>query len=128
VISTRITLLDATGFSDIGLEVNGLDTEPDSWAYLSMAPSDGSVVAYVGHDSTGTEQTFTLLQGTGMPATHELAIGWDGTQITFYVDGQPRKGLPTKLIGQWAWLFFDAEPKGKLSGSFDDVRITYAEQ
>jgi hypothetical protein len=30
-------------------------------------------------------------------------------------------------LGQWAWLFFDAEPKGTLSGSFDDVRITYAE-
>jgi serine/threonine protein kinase len=127
IISTRVTLLDATGFSDIGLEVNGLDDAPDSWAYLAMAPSDGSVVAYVGHDSTGTEQTFTLLQGTGMPATHELAIGWDGSQITFYVDGQPRKSLPTKQIGKWVWLFFDAEPKGKLSGSFDDVRITYAE-
>jgi hypothetical protein len=127
LISTRITLLDATGFSDIGLEVNGLDNEPDSWAYLSMAPSDGSVVAYVGHDSTGTEQTFTLLPGTGMPATHELAIGWDGAQITFYVDGQARKSLPTQQLGQWAWLFFDAEPQGKLSGSFDDVRITYTE-
>ena len=60
-----------------------------------------------GHASTGTEQTYTLLQGTGMPATHELAIGWDGSQITFYVDGQPRKSLPTKQMGQWAWLFFD---------------------
>jgi len=128
MISTRITLLDAAGFSDIGLEVNGLDDAPDSWVYLAMAPSDGSVVAYVGHASTGTEQTYTLLQGTGMPATHELAIGWDGAQITFYVDGQARKSLPTKEMGRWAWMFFDVEPKGKLSGSFDDVRITYAEQ
>jgi hypothetical protein len=127
LISARVTLLDATGFSDIGLEVNGLDDAPDSWAYLAMAPSDGSVVAYVGHNSTGTDETFTLLQGTGMPATHELAIGWDGSQITFYVDGQPRKSLPTQQMGQWAWLFFDVEPKGKLSGSFDDVRMTYAE-
>jgi hypothetical protein len=127
LISARVTLLDATGFSDIGLEVNGLDDASDTWAYLAMAPSDGSVYAYVGHNSTGTDQTFTLLQGNGMPATHELAIGWDGAQLTFYVDGQPRKSLPTKQIGQWAWLFFDAEPQGKLSGSFDDVRITYAE-
>jgi serine/threonine protein kinase len=126
LISTRVTLLDATGFSDIGLEVNGLDDSPDSWVYLALAPSDGSVVAYTGH-TNGTEQTFTLLQGTGMPATHELAIGWDGTQLTFYVDGQARKSLPTKHVGQWAWLFFDVEPNGKLSGSFDDVRITYAE-
>jgi serine/threonine protein kinase len=126
LISARVTLLDATGFSDIGLEVNGLDDAPDSWAYLAMAPSDGSVVAYVGHNSTGTDETFTLLQGTGMPTTHELAIGWDGAQLTFYVDGQARKSLPTQQIGQWAWLFFDAEPQGILSGSFDDVRITYA--
>jgi len=114
--------------SDIGLEVNGLDNAPDSWAYLALAPSDGSVVAYVGNNTDGTDQTFILLQGTGMPATHELAIGWDGAQITFYVDGQARKSLPTKQLGQWVWLFFDAEPEGKLSGSFDDVRITYAEQ
>ena len=127
MISALVTLLDATGYSDIGLEVNGLDGSPDSWAYLAVAPSDGSVVAYVGHNITGTEQTFTLLQGTGMPATHGLAIGWDGSQITFYVDGQARKSLPTQQLGQWVWLFFDAEPKGKLSGSFDDVRITYAE-
>jgi serine/threonine protein kinase len=126
LISARVTLLNAVGFSDIGLEVNGLDNDPDSWAYLAMAPSDGSVIAYVGRNSTGTEETFTLLQGTGMPATHELAIGWDESQMTFYVDGQPRKSLPTKQLGQWAWLFFDVEPKGKLSGSFDDVRITYA--
>ncbi len=125
LISVKVTLLDATGFSDIGLEVNGLDDAPDSWAYLAMAPSDGSVVAYVGH-STNTDETFTLIQGSGMPATHELAIGWDGAQITFYVDGQARKNLPTKQMGQWVWLFFDAEPQGKLSGSFDDVRITYA--
>jgi hypothetical protein len=62
-----------------------------------------------------------------MPATHELAMGWEGTQITFYVDGQARKSLPTKELGQWAWLFFDVEPEGTLAGSFDDVRITYAE-
>jgi hypothetical protein len=127
LISARITLLDATGFSDIGLEVNGLDDSPDAWAYLAMAPSDGSVIAYVGHNATGTDQTFTLVQGTGMPTTHELGIGWDGAQITFYVDGQARKSLPTKQLGQWAWLFFDVEAQGKLSGSFDDVRITYAE-
>ncbi len=126
LISARVTLLDATGFSDIGLEVNGLDDNAEAWAYLAMAPSDGSVVAYVGNNTDGTDQTFILLQGTGMPATHELAIGWDGSQITFYVDGQARKSLPTKQLGQWVWLFFDAEPKGKLSGSFDDVRITYA--
>jgi serine/threonine protein kinase len=126
LISAKVTLLDATGFSDIGIEVNGLDNAPDSWAYLAMAPSDGSVVAYVGHGTT-TDDTFTLIKGSGMPATHELAIGWDGTQLTFYVDGQARKSLPTTQMGQWAWLFFDAEPEGKLSGSFDDVRITYAE-
>ncbi len=127
VIAARVTLLDATGFSDIGLEVNGLDEDPASWAYLAMAPSDGSVVAYVGH-AANTDETYTLVQGSGMPATHELAIGWDGAQITFYVDGQPRKSLPTKQIGQWVWLFFDAEPEGHLSGSFDDVRVTYVEQ
>jgi serine/threonine protein kinase len=127
LISAKVTLLDATGFGDIGLEVNGLDDAPGSWAYLAMTPSDGSVVAFVGHNITSTDETFTLIQGTGMPATHELAIGWDGTQMTFYVDGQARKSLPTKQVGRWVWLFFDAEPQGKLSGSFDDVRITYAE-
>ncbi|CAG0935067.1 eukaryotic-like serine/threonine-protein kinase [Thermoflexales bacterium] len=126
LISAKVTLLDATGFSDIGLEVNGLDDAPGSWAYLAMSPSDGSVSAYVGH-YTETDETFTLIQGSGMPATHELAIGWDGSQLTFYVDGQARKSLPTQQIGQWVWLFFDAEPQGRLSGSFDDVRITYAE-
>lgn len=127
LISTKVTLLDATGFSDIGLEVNGVDDAPGSWAYLAMSPSDGSVSAYIGH-YTETDETFTLIQGSGMPATHEFAIGWDGSQITFYVDGQARKSLPTKQVGHWAWLFFDAEPEGRLSGSFDDVRITYAEE
>ena len=65
-----------------------------------MAPTDGSVYAYVGHTrNDSAEETYTLLQGTGMPATHELAIGWDGNQLTFYVDGQARKSLPTKQIG-----------------------------
>ena len=84
--------------------------------------------AYVGHAQHRNRQTFTLLQGTGMPATHELAIGWDGTQITFYVDGQARKSLPTKQIGPVGVAVLRCRPKGKLSGSFDDVRITYAEQ
>ncbi|HTP10869.1 MAG TPA: protein kinase [Anaerolineae bacterium] len=128
LIAARVTLLDATSNgSDIGLEVNGLDAEPDSWAYLAMAPSDGSIYAYVGHlHNDNTEQTYTLLPGTGMPATHELAIGWDGTQITFYVDGQARKSLPTKQTGQWVRLLFDVDPQATVSGSFDDVRITYA--
>ena len=125
LVSVRVTLNDASGFGDIGLEVNGLDDAPGSWAYLAMSPSDGSVSAYVGH-YTETDETFTLIQGSGMPATRELAIGWDGSQLTFYIDGQPRKSLPTKQTGQWVWLFFDAEPEGRLSGSFDDVRITYA--
>jgi hypothetical protein len=127
LISARVSLIDAADYGDIGVEVNGLDAEPDSWAYLAMAPSDGSVYAYVGHlSSDSAEETYTLLQGTGLPATHELAIGWDGSQITFYVDGQPRKSLPTKQMGQWARLLFDIGPQTNLSGSFDDVRITYA--
>ncbi|MBI5563567.1 MAG: hypothetical protein HY870_01640, partial [Chloroflexi bacterium] len=116
------------GFSDIGLEVNGLDDQPGAWAYLGMNPSDGTVSAYIGHDESGTEQSFTLLPGGGLPATHELAIGWDGAQITFYVDGVARKSLPTQQRGQWVWLLFDVEPEGRVSGSFDDVRVTYAEK
>jgi hypothetical protein len=129
LIAARVSLIDAKGNgSDIGLEVNGLDGEPDSWAYLAMAPSDGSVYAYVGHTRyDSAEQTYTLLPGTGLPATHELAIGWDGAQLTFYVDGLPRKSLPTKQSGQWVRLLFDVDARANVSGSFDDVRITYAE-
>jgi serine/threonine protein kinase len=130
MIAARVSLVDATdSSSDIGLEVNGLDAEPDSWAYLTMAPTDGTVYAYVGHTRyDSAEEVYTLVQGTGMPATHELAIGWDGNQLTFYVDGQARKSLPTKQMGQWARLLFDVGPQANISGSFDDVRITYAEQ
>jgi hypothetical protein len=128
LVSARVTLQDATGFGDIGLEVNGLDDKAGAWAYLGMSPSDGTVTAYVGHDGAGTEQSYTLLPGSGMPATHELAIGWDGAQITFYVDGVARKSLPTQQRGQWVWLLFDVEPEGRVSGSFDDVRVTYAEK
>ena len=130
MIAARVSLVDATdSSSDIGLEVNGLDAEPDSWAYLTMAPTDGSVYAYVGHTRyDSAEEVYTLVQGTGMPATHELAIGWDGKQLTFYVDGQPRKSLPTTQMGQWARLLFDVGPQANISGSFDDVRITYAEK
>jgi hypothetical protein len=129
LIAARVSLIDATSSgSDIGLEVNGLDSEPDSWVYLAMAPTDGSIYAYVGHTrNDSAEETYTLLQGTGMPATHDLAIGWDGTQITFYVDGQPRKSLPTKQMGRWARLLFDVGSQARISGSFDDVRMTYAE-
>ena len=127
LVSARVTLLDATGNSDIGIQVNGIDGEPNSWAYLALYPSDASVFAFLGHFGIGTEETFTLLVGTGMPATHELAIGWDGAQLTFYVDGQPRKRVATQTRGQWFQLLFDAEPNGRLSGSFDDVRITYGD-
>jgi serine/threonine protein kinase len=127
LIAARVSLIDAADYGDIGLEVNGLDAEPDSWAYLSMAPTDGSVYAYVGHTrNDSAEETYTLLQGTGMPATHELAIGWDGSQITFYVDGLARKSPPTTQLGQWTRLLFDIGPQANISGSFDDVRITYA--
>ncbi|MBI5563621.1 MAG: protein kinase [Chloroflexi bacterium] len=130
LVSARVTLQDAAGFSDIGLEVNGLDDQPGAWAYLGMSPSDGTVAVYIGHDDSGTEQSFTLLPGSGLPATHELAIGWDDAngQITFYVDGVARKSLPTQQRGQWLWLLFDAEPEGRVSGSFDDVRVTYADK
>ncbi len=130
MISALVSLNDATGNgSDVGLEVNGLDAEPDSWAYLALAPSDGSIYAYVGHLRNGdAEQTYALLAGTGMPATHELAIGWDGTQLTFYVDGQARKSLPTTQLGQRVRLLFDVDPQANISGTFDDVRITYAGQ
>ena len=128
LVSARVTLLDATGYSDFGLQVNGLDGRPESWAYLAMTPSDGTVNAFIGSTLTGTQQTYVLLPGSGMPATHELAIGWDGKQITFYVDGQARKSLPTTEMGHGIWLAFDVEPQGKVSGSFDDVRITYADR
>jgi hypothetical protein len=125
IVSVKVTLLDAGGNSDIGIQVNGIDGDPTAWAYLAMFPSDATVFAFLGHFGVGTEETFTLLPGTGMPATHELAIGWDGAQITFYVDGQPRKSIATQTRGQWFQLLFDVEPQGRLSGSFDDVRVTY---
>ncbi len=93
-----------------------------------MTPSDGTVSAYIGNIISGTQETYVLLQGNGLPATHELAVGWDGTQITFFVDGQARKSLPTTELGKRIWLLFDVDPQGKVSGSFDDVRITYAGQ
>ncbi len=83
--------------------------------------------AFIGNTISGTQQTYVLLPGNGMPATHELAVAWDGSQITFYVDGQARKSLPTQELGQKIWLLFDVEPLGKVSGSFDDVRITYGD-
>ncbi len=91
-------------------------------------PTDRSY-AYVGHTRyDSAEETYTLLHGTGMPATHELAIGWDGSQITFYVDGQaPQEPAHQAKLGQWARLLFDVDPQANVSGSFDDVRITYAE-
>ncbi|HLF24755.1 MAG TPA: serine/threonine-protein kinase [Anaerolineae bacterium] len=126
-ISARVTLLDATGNSDIGIQVNGIDAaNPDSWAYIAMSPSDASVYAYV-IDAQGEQQTYNLLLGTGMPATHELAIGWDGAEMAFYVDGNRYERIPTSVRGQWFQLLFDVEPNGRLSGSFDDVRVTYGE-
>jgi hypothetical protein len=127
LVSARVTLQDATGYGDIGLEVNGLNDQAGTWAYLGMSPSDGTVTVYLGRNES-TEQSFTLLRGSGLPATHELAIGWDGAQITFYVDGVARKSLPTQQRGQWAWLLFDVAPNGQVSGSFDDVRVTYWEK
>jgi hypothetical protein len=44
------------------------------------------------------------------------------------VDGVARKSLPTQQRGQWVWLLFDVEPEGQVSGSFDDVRVTYREK
>jgi serine/threonine protein kinase len=128
LISARMTLLDATGSSDIGLEVVGPGDAADSWAYVAMAPSDGSIYIYTGHGNNDSDETYALLQGSGMPATHEIAVGWDGTQITFYVDGQARKSLPAKNLGTWASLYFDVDPNANVSGSFDDVRITYQGQ
>jgi hypothetical protein len=128
LISTRMTLLDAAGASDIGLEVVGPGDAADSWAYVALAPSDGSIYVYAGHGNTDADETYTLLQGSGMPATHEIAVGWDGTQITFYVDGLARKSLPAKQLGRWASLYFDVDPNANVSGSFDDVRITYTGQ
>jgi hypothetical protein len=126
LISTRMTLLGAAGSSDIGLEVVGPGDAADSWAYVALAPSDGSIYVYTGQGNNDADETYTLLQGSGMPATHEIAVGWDGTQITFDVDGQARKSLPAKHLGQWAALHFDVDPNANVSGSFDDVRITYA--
>lgn len=129
LVAARVTLLNATGFSDIGLQVNGIDDRPDSWAYLAMNPTDGTTSAYIGSD-TGTEQTYALEIGKGMPAAHELAIGFKDGQLTFYVDGSPRKSVAALHQGESFWLLFDVEPKsdknGIISGSFDDVRITYA--
>jgi len=127
-VSARVTLLDATGNSDIGIQVNGIDGDPDSWAYIALAPSDGSVNAYVGNSRTQQQENFSLLLGTGMPATHELAIGWDGTRLIFYVDGKESESVATQTRGQWFQLLFDVDyPDGRLSGSFDDVRITYGD-
>jgi Protein kinase domain len=128
LVATRMTLLNATGSSDIGLEVVGPGEAADSWAYVALAPSDGSIYVYTGHGDNNSEETYTLLQGSGMPATHEIAVGWDGTQMTFYVDGQARKSLPAKQLGRWASLYFDVDAQANVSGSFDDVRITYAGQ
>jgi hypothetical protein len=128
LISTRMSLLDAAGASDVGLEVVGPGNAADSWAYIALAPSDGSIYVYTGRGNNDADETYTLLQGSGMPATHEIAAGWDGTQMTFYVDGLARKSLPAKHLGQWASLYFDVDPNSNVSGSFDDVRITYAAQ
>ena len=127
LVSTRVTLLDATGFSDVGFQVNGAVDAPDEWAYISLAPSDASAYGYLGNEA-GTQETFLLLPGTGMPATHELAIRFDGSQLTFYVDGQPRKSVAAKQVGHYLWLQFNVDPNGRVSGTFDDVRITYADQ
>lgn len=126
LISARITLLDAAGSSDIGLEITGPGEAADSWAYVALAPSDGSVYAYTGHGNNDSEETYTLLQGSGLPATHEITIRWDGSTMTFYIDGQARKSLPAKNLGMWASLYFDVDPEAHVSGSYDDVRITYA--
>lgn len=127
LVSARVTLLDATGYSDIGIQVNGLNDDPNAWVYLSMSPSDATTYAYLG-DSEGTKETFSLAPGTGMPSTHELAIGWDGEQLTFYIDSQPRKKLATTERGHYVWLQFNVDPGGHVTGSFDDVRVTYADQ
>ena len=126
LVSARVTLIDASGVSDVGIQVNGIDGQPDSWAYIALSPSDASVYAYTGNGQ-GTQETFNLMPGTGMPSTRELAIGWDGSQLTFYVDGQPRKSLATAERGRYIWLLFNVEPGGRVSGSFDDVRITNAD-
>ena len=127
LVSARVTLQDANGSSDIGVQVNGLDGQPDAWAYIAMGPTDASVTAYLGDDS-GTKETYNLVIGNGMPATHELSIGWENGQLVFYVDGQPKKSLAAKTQGDYAWLLFDVDNKSYITGSFDDVRITYADK
>ena len=124
LLSARVTLLDATGFSDVGLQVKGLNGDPEAWAYLAMSPSDASVYGYLG-GAQGTEETYSLMPGTGMPSTHELAIGWDGRQITFYVDGQAQRSVSATTFGTEFQLLFNVEPAGRVSGSFDDVRVTF---
>ncbi|HEY4690427.1 MAG TPA: protein kinase [Anaerolineae bacterium] len=126
LVSAQVTLLDASGISDVGIQVNGIDDNPESWAYLALSPSDASVYAYTG-DANGAQATYNLVPGTGMPGTRELAIGWDGTQLTFYVDGQPRKSISTTERGKYFWLQFNVEPAGRVSGTFDDVRVTFGD-
>jgi hypothetical protein len=86
------------------------------------------VNAYFGNSRTQQQENFSLLLGTGMPATHELAIGWDGSRLIFYVDGEESESVATQTRGQWFQLLFDVDyPNGRLSGSFDDVRVTYGD-
>ena len=127
-ISARVTLLGGANNSDIGIQVNGVDGDPGSWVYIALSPSDASVYGYSGGPNQAP-QTLNLVGGSGMPATRELGIGWDGSQLTFYVDGQPMpKSIPTAEWGKSFWLLFNAEPGGHVSGSFDDVRIVYGDQ
>ena len=126
-VSARVTLLDGANNSDVGIQVNGIDGDPDSWVYVALSPSDASVYGYYGGPNQ-EPQTLNLMAGSGMPGTRELGISWDGAQLTFYLDGQPMpKSIPTTERGKSIWLLFDVEPGGNVSGSFDDVRITYAE-
>ena len=127
LVSAHVTLQDATGTSDLGLLVNGVDGLPNTWAYLAISPADASVTAYLG-DENGSQQTYSLLIGTGMPATHELSIGWESGQMIFYVDGQPKKSIAAKTQGEYVQLYFDVNNKSYITGSFDDVRLTYADK
>ena len=49
-------------------------------------------------------------------------------KTTVSIPSLSRKSLPTKQNGQWVRLLFDVDAQANLSGSFDDVRITYAGQ
>ena len=127
-VSARVTLLDGANNSDIGIQVNGVDDDPDSWVYIALSPSDASVYGYLGGPDQ-EPQTLNLMGGSGMPGTRELGIGWDGSQLTFYVDGRLMpKSIPTTEWGKSIWLLFNVEPGGHVAGSFDDVRITYSDQ